>query len=126
GFQETGIDILMSIGGAREGVITATAIKCLGGEMQAKIIPQDDEDIKKCNLLGINDINKVLTIEDLVKGDNVYFSATGITECDLLKGVVFSEDNYATTYSVVMRSKTGTIRFVDAKHNLGKSSLLNN
>lgn len=124
GFEDTGIDILMGIGGAPEGVIAAAAIKCMGGEMQAVLVPHSQEEIDRCKKMGIGDVNKVLGIDDLVKSDDVFFAATAATECDLLKGIVFSKDEWATTHSIIMRSKTGTIRFIEAKHDLNKSKLV--
>ncbi|RDY26087.1 class II fructose-bisphosphatase [Romboutsia weinsteinii] len=125
-FEDTGIDMLMGIGGGPEGVITAAAIKCMGGDMQAQIYPLSDQERERCHEMGFSDedIQKVLTIEDLAKGDDLFFAATGITEGDLLKGVRLNGNNQATTQSVVMRAKTGTIRFVDAIHNLNKNELL--
>ncbi|RDY23583.1 class II fructose-bisphosphatase [Romboutsia maritimum] len=125
-FEETGIDMLMGIGGGPEGVITAAAIKCMGGDMQAQIYPLSDQEIKRCYEMGFSDtdLKKVLSIEDLAKGENLFFAATGITEGDLLKGVINIGNNKAKTQSVVMRAKTGTIRFVDAIHNLDKNDIL--
>lgn len=123
GFENTGIDLMMGTGGAPEGVISAAAIKCMGGDMQAKLVPQNEEEIKRCQAMGISDIEKVLFIDDLVKSEDVYFAATGITDCDLLKGVVYSKKSFANTHSVVMRAKTGTIRFIEAYHQLSKSNL---
>lgn len=124
GFENTGIDIMMGTGGAPEGVIAAAAIKCMGGEMQAKLEPHTEEERQRCISMGIEDVNKVLTIDDLVKSDDVYFAATALTDCDLLKGVVYSKNHTASTHSVVMRSKTGTVRFVEAIHHIDKTSLL--
>ena len=124
GFEGTGIDLMMGTGGAPEGVIAAAAIKCMGGDMQAQLVPHSEEEILRCKSMGIEDVNKILYINDLVKSDDVYFAATAITECDLLKGVVYSKNNWVTTNSVVMRSKTGTVRFVTANHSLTKSSLV--
>ena len=124
GFEDTGIDLMIGTGGAPEGVIAAVAIKCLGGEMQAILEPHTEEERERCRLMGIEDVEKVLTIDDLVKTDDVYFAATALTDSDLLKGVVFSKNEMATTHSVVMRAKTGTIRFVEAVHYLNKSSLI--
>ncbi|WP_125153816.1 class II fructose-bisphosphatase [Clostridium rectalis] len=124
GFENTGIDLMIGTGGAPEGVIAAAAIKCMGGDMQAQLIPQNQEEIERCKFMGIDDVNKVLYISDLVKSEDVYFAATAITDCDLLKGVVYSKNNWATTNSVVMRSKTGTIRFVTADHQLLRSNLI--
>lgn len=125
-FEETGIDMLMGIGGGPEGVITAVAIKCMGGDMQAQIYPLSDQERERCYEMGFSDdeLKKVLTIEDLAKGDNLFFAATGITEGDLLKGVMPRGNDKLETQSVVMRAKTGTIRFVDAIHNLDKNDIL--
>lgn len=124
GFENTGIDMFMGTGGAPEGVITAAAIKCMGGEMQAKLEPHTEEEKVRCAAMGISDVNKTLFIDDLAKSDDVYFAATGITDCDLLKGVVFSKNDWASTHTVVMRAKTGTIRFVEAHHDINRSSLI--
>ena len=125
-FEETGIDMLMGIGGGPEGVITAAAVKCMGGDMQGQIYPLSEQEINRCYEMGFSDedIKKVLSIDDLAKGDYLFFAATGITEGDLLRGVRHVSHNKATTQSVVMRSKTGTIRFVDATHNLDKNDIL--
>ena len=125
-FDDTGIDMLMGIGGGPEGVITAAAVKCMGGDMQAQIYPLSDQEINRCYEMGFSDedIEKVLTIDDLAKGDDLFFAATGITQGDLLKGVTPIGNNKAKTQSVVMRGKTGTIRFVDAIHNLDKNDIL--
>lgn len=125
-FEETGVDMLMGIGGGPEGVITAAAIKCMGGDMQAQIYPLSDEERERCHQMGYldSDIEKKLTIDDLAKGDDLFFAATGITEGNLLKGIVNIGGNKARTESVVMRGKTGTIRFVNAIHNLDKNEIL--
>ena len=125
-FEETGIDMLMGIGGGPEGVITAAAVKCMGGDMQGQIYPLSEQEIKRCHEMGFSDedIEKILSIDDLAKGEDLFFAATGITQGDLLKGVVTIGNNKATTQSVVMRGKTGTIRFVDAIHNLDKNDIL--
>lgn len=124
GFEDTGIDIFMGTGGAPEGVIAATAMKCMGGEMQAQLVPHNQNEIDRCHKMGIEDVNKIWTNDELVKSDNVFFAATAITECDLLKGIVFSKNETAKTHSIVMRSKTGTIRFTEAIHDLNKSKLV--
>ncbi|MFZ5968861.1 MAG: class II fructose-bisphosphatase [Bacillota bacterium] len=125
-FEHTGIDVFIGTGGAPEGVIAATAIKCLGGEMQGRLHPFSDEEVERCAHLGWGkeEIEKILTLDDLVKSDDVFFAATGITEGDLLKGVRYMENNRAMTHSVVMRSKTGTLRFVEAIHRLDKNEIL--
>ncbi|TCO78775.1 class II fructose-bisphosphatase [Marinisporobacter balticus] len=125
-FEDTGIDIFMGIGGAPEGVIAAAAIKCMGGEMQGKIIPLYEEDKARCEELGWTKEKraKLLTLDDLVSSDDVLFVATGVSDGELLKGVTYLENNRARTHSVVMRGSTGTIRFVDAIHKLDKNDIL--
>jgi fructose-1,6-bisphosphatase II len=114
-----GPDVLMGIGGAPEGVLAAAALKCLGGEMQARLAPETEEEVERCRKMGIEDCNKILTMDDLVKSDDVIFAATGITDGDFLKGVRYYGQQ-VHTYSVVMRAKTGTVRFIEAIHNLSK------
>ncbi|MBP2650776.1 MAG: glpX [Firmicutes bacterium] len=121
--EGTGIHMLLGIGGAPEGVLTAAAIKCLGGDMQAKLCPENDAEIARCKTMGIADINKVLTIDDLVQGDDVMFAATAITQSDLLRGVNYFGGG-ARTNSIVMRYKTGTVRFVDAIHTFERKPIL--
>lgn len=117
-FDDTGVDILFGIGGAPEGVLAAVALKCLGGEIQGKLLPQDSQEAERCEQMGI-DPNQVLTMEDMVKGEDAIFAATGVTDGELLKGVRY-HGNIATTQSLVMRAKTGTIRIVDGTHRLEK------
>ncbi len=126
GYEDTGIDILMGIGGAPEGVIAAAALKCMGGDFQGKLNPMSDEEMERCDQLGWNkdSINRILTLEDLAKGNEIFFAATGISDGDLLKGVIYYGNNWAKTHSVVMRAKTGTIRFIEAKHRLNKNKIL--
>lgn len=119
-FEEVGVDILMGIGGAPEGVIAAAALKCMGGEFQGKLHPMNDEETERCLKMGIEDVNKVLTMEDLAKGNEIFFAATGISDGELLRGVVFHENNVAKTHSMVTRSETGTIRFIETIHKLDK------
>ncbi len=119
-FEHSGVDILMGIGGAPEGVIAAAALKCMGGEFQGKLVPMNDEEAARCEKMGISDTNKVLLMEDLVKGDEIFFAATGISDGELLKGVVYHENNMAKTHSMVARAETGTVRFVEAIHKLDK------
>lgn len=118
-FDETGVDILFGIGGAPEGVIAAVALKCLGGEIQGKLMPSNDAEIERCKSMGITDMNKVFYMDDFCPGDDAIFAATGVTDGELLKGVQF-KGNIATTQSLVMRAKSGTIRFIDGKHSLKK------
>ena len=117
-FDFTGVDILFGSGGAPEGVLSAVALKCLGGEIQGKLLPQNDAELTRCIGMGL-DVNKVLLMEDLVKGDDAIFAATGITDGELLKGVQF-KGSIATTHSLVMRAKSGTVRFIEGQHSLKK------
>ncbi|MGM9968638.1 MULTISPECIES: class II fructose-bisphosphatase [unclassified Rummeliibacillus] len=121
-FDETGVDILFGTGGAPEGVIAAVALKCLGGEFQGKLVPSNDEEIERCHKMGI-EVNKVLKMDDLVKGDDAIFAATGVTDGELLKGVQF-KGSFCTTESVVMRAKSGTVRFIEGRHSLTKKPKL--
>jgi fructose-1,6-bisphosphatase II len=114
----TGLDVLMGIGGAPEAVIAACALKCLGGDMQCKLWPRNDEERTLIAERGI-DAGKVFGLDDLVSSDNVFFAATGITDGELLHGVNYTGAN-ATTDSLVMRSRTGTVRRVTATHSLAK------
>jgi len=121
-FDETGVDILFGLGGAPEGVIAAVGLKCLGGELQGKLVPSNDEERERCIKMGI-DVDKVLYMDDLVKGDDAIFAATGVTDGELLRGVQF-KGGYCETHSLVMRSKSGTIRFVEGRHSMEKKPLL--
>ncbi|HVL52535.1 MAG TPA: fructose-bisphosphatase class II, partial [Actinomycetota bacterium] len=109
----TGVDMILGIGGSPEGIISACAIKCLKGCMQAKLHPRNDQERQAAIEAGY-DLNQVLTTDDLVKGD-AFFAATGISDGDLLKGVRFRGPK-ATTQSIVMRSHSGTVRLVTADH----------
>lgn len=117
---DTGVDVLIGIGGAPEAVIAACAIKCIGGDMQCRLWPRNDEERRIAKEQNI-DLTRVLSVDDLVSSDNVFFSATGITDGELLKGVQFNEHG-ASTQTLVMRSKSGTIRRIDAQHRLAKLS----
>jgi fructose-1,6-bisphosphatase II len=117
-FDQTGVDILFGVGGAPEGVIAAVALKCLGGEIQGKLMPQNDAEIERCKGMGL-DLNKILRMEDLVRGDDAIFSATGVTDGELLRGVQF-KGSFGSTHSVVMRAKSGTVRFIEGRHSLKK------
>lgn len=120
GFAETGIDVLMGIGGAPEGVLAAAALKCLGGDMQARLKPENEQELQRCKSMGLQDPTGVLRLEDLVKGEEVFFAATGITEGDLLRGVRYQGNNVARTHSIALRCETGTVRFVEATHRLDR------
>ena len=121
GIEGSGVHVLMGIGGAPEGVLAAAALKCLGGDMQARLIPYTEEERKRCYEMGIMDLNKVMTIDDLVKGDDCIFSATAITNTPMMRGVQYFGGG-ARTNSVVMRYKSGTIRFIDTFHRFDKSA----
>jgi fructose-1,6-bisphosphatase II len=110
----TGVDLLLGI----EGIIAAAALRCMGGVMQARLWPRDDEERQKAIDAG-HDLDRVLLTEDLVQGDDIFFCATGVTDGDLLRGVRYYADSVQTE-SIVMRSKSGTIRLVDSLHQLGK------
>jgi fructose-1,6-bisphosphatase II len=117
-FEESGVDVLMGIGGAPEGVITAAAVICVGGDMQGRLKPRNDDEIARAKRMGITDINRVYTAEELAKGE-VMFAATGVTTGDFLRGVRFYAKG-CETHSIVMRSKSGTVRYVTATHQLDK------
>jgi fructose-1,6-bisphosphatase class II len=112
--EETGVDVLMGIGGATEGVISAAALRCLGGDIQGKLSFRNDEEKERAKNMGIEDFNKIYSINELASGD-VIFAATGVTSGEYLPGVVFFPGG-AKTNSVVMRSKTRTVRYIEAVH----------
>ncbi|HVK24877.1 MAG TPA: class II fructose-bisphosphatase [Actinokineospora sp.] len=114
----TGVDLLMGIGGTPEGIIAAAAMKCMGGAIQGKLWPKDAEERAKAIDAG-HDLDRILFTDDLVGGDNVFFCATGITDGDLLRGVHYRAGG-CTTQSIVMRSKSGTVRMIDGFHRLTK------
>ncbi|MFH0174688.1 class II fructose-bisphosphatase [Streptomyces cacaoi] len=116
--EGTGVDLLLGIGGTPEGIISACAVKCLGGTIQGKLWPKDAEERQRALDAG-HDLDRVLTTEDLVTGENVFFVATGITDGELLRGVRYRSET-ATTDSIVMRSKSGTVRRIDSEHRLSK------
>ena len=112
------IDLLMGIGGTPEGIITACALKCMGGEIQGKLWPHDEAEAERARAAG-HDLDRVLYTNDLVASENCYFAATGVTNGDMLDGVSYRA-NSATTRSVVMRSKSGTVRYLESIHQLSK------
>ena len=114
----TGIDVLLGIGGSPEAVIAACALKCVGGDMQCRLWPRNEEERHRVEEQHI-DVQRILTIDDLVAGDNVFFAATGITDGELLEGVQYISDG-ATTHTVVMRAKSGTVRNIHTTHRLSK------
>jgi fructose-1,6-bisphosphatase II len=115
---DTGVDMLIGIGGTPEGIIAAAALKCMGGAIQARLWPKDDEERQKAIDAG-HDLDRVLATDDLVRGDNVFFCATGVTDGDLVRGVRYRAGG-CTTQSIVMRSKSGTVRMIDGFHRLTK------
>jgi fructose-1,6-bisphosphatase II len=118
GWPGAGTDILFGIGGTPEGVLAAAALKCMGAEIQGRLYPRDESERTAAIEAGYN-LDQVLTTDDLVQGDNCFFAATGITDGELLQGVQYHEFG-ATTQSLVMRSKSGTLRKIDASHALKK------
>ena len=117
-WPDAGVDILLGIGGTPEGVTDAAALKCMGGEIQAMLWPQNDAERSAAMAAGY-DVDEVLTTDRLVQGDNAFFAATGVTDGELLRGVRFTKQG-ATTQSLVMRSRSGTVRLVEAHHRLDK------
>ncbi|MBV9916095.1 MAG: fructose-bisphosphatase class II, partial [Solirubrobacterales bacterium] len=113
------VDLLWGIGGTPEGVISAAAIKCIGGQLLGRLWPRDDEERQRALDAGY-DLSRVLTSEDLVAGEDVFFSATGVTDGDVLQGVRYQGDRGATTESLVMRARSGTVRRVSARHDRAK------
>ncbi|HEV2870455.1 MAG TPA: fructose-bisphosphatase class II, partial [Actinomycetota bacterium] len=118
--EGTGVDLLVGIGGTPEAVIAACALKCVDGAMFGRLWPRNDEERQAALDQGY-DLDKVLSIDDLVRGDNVFFAATGVTDGELLRGVRF-DSRGALTQSLSMRSKSGTSRQIDARHQLSKLS----
>jgi fructose-1,6-bisphosphatase II len=115
---DTGVDMLMGVGGSPEAVITAAALKCLGGDIQCKLWPRNDAEREAAEKEGLP-LDKVLSIDDLVKGDDVFFSLTGVTDGELVRGVRFLPQG-ARTETLAMRSRSGTIRRIQSEHNFSK------
>ncbi|MEI8260280.1 MAG: class II fructose-bisphosphatase [Actinomycetes bacterium] len=118
--EGTGVDLLAGIGGTPEGIIAACAMRCLGGSIQGRLWPRDDAERRRAMDAG-HDLGRVLTTADLVTGDNIFFCATGITDGELMEGVRYTPEG-PTTHSIVMRSKSGTIRDVRSEHRIEKLS----
>jgi fructose-1,6-bisphosphatase II len=116
--EGTGVDLMLGIGGTPEGIIAACALKCLGGTIQGKLAPRDDAERQRALDAG-HDLDRVLTTDDLVSSDDVFFAATGITDGELIEGVRY-RGPAATTQSLVMRSRSGTIRSIKSEHQLWK------
>lgn len=117
---EAGVDVMFGIGGTPEGVVAAAALKCMGGEIQGRLWPRNDAEREQAIAQGY-DVTRILTTNDLVQGDNCFFAATGVTDGELLNGVRYAP-GIVTTQSLVMRSRSGTVRLVDAQHRLDKIS----
>jgi fructose-1,6-bisphosphatase II len=113
-FPETGVDILMGTGGAPEGVISAAALRCVGGDMQGRLSFRNDRERERAAAMGVKDLERIMTADEMA-GGSVMFAATGVTNGDFLKGVRFTGDG-ARTHSVVMRSRTGTVRYIETVH----------
>lgn len=113
--EGSGVHMVVGTGGAPEGVLAAAALKCVGGDMQARLKPETEEEIRRCHEMGIADVNQVLTLNDLVRTDDVIFAGTAITRGNLLNPIQYFPGG-ARTHTIVMRSKTGTVRFLDTVH----------
>ena len=121
-FEDTGIDLLVGTGGAPEGVITAAAVKCMDGDFQGRLKFRNEEEKQRAKQMGVLDLDKIYTRDELA-GGSVMFVATGVTDGPFLKGVKTLSGNRALTHSVVMRSSSGTIRYVEAEHNFHKKPM---
>ena len=119
----TGVDLLVGVGGTPEGVLAACALRCLGGEMIGRLIGRDEAERRAVLDAGF-DLDQILTTQDLVSGDNVFFAATGVTDGALLRGVRF-ESHRIVTHSLSMRSRSGTIRLIEGRHDPERSFLVN-
>lgn len=117
--EGTGVDLLWGIGGTPEGVISAAAIKCIGGQMLGRLWPRDDDE-RRAAVDGGYDLDRVLEVDDLVGGNDAFFAASGVTDGDLLQGVRYHGAGYATTESLVMRSRSGTVRRISGRHDSAK------
>lgn len=121
--EGSGVHMVVGTGGAPEGVLAAAALKCAGGDMQARLKPGNEEEIRRCHEMGVKDVNQVLTLDDLVRTDDVIFAATAITRGNLLNPIQYFPGG-ARTHTIVMRSKTGTVRFLDTIHRDEKLTIL--
>jgi len=118
----TGIDMFMGIGGAPEGVLAAAALRCIGGQMQGRLIFRNEDEKARARRWGVTDFNRRYVMEELASGDDVMFAATGVTDGTMLRGVRRSGSR-AETHSIVMRSKTGTVRTISAEHNFERKAV---
>ena len=117
--EGSGIDIMLGRGGAPEGVLAAAALKCLGGELQGRLAPTDDAEKERMIAMG-HEEGRIYALNELVRSDDIIFAATGISGGDMLRGVQFGQGDMATTHSLVIRGRTGTVRYVEAMHRLSK------
>lgn len=123
-FPEAGVDMYIGSGGAPEGVLAAAALRCLGGELQGRLMPEDLLQEQRCLSMGLTDPRKLLTMEDMIGNGDVIFAATGVTPSDFLNGVRYLPNQRAETYSMVMRAQTKTIRFIHSIHDLAMKPYL--
>jgi fructose-1,6-bisphosphatase II len=123
---ESGIDLYVGSGGAPEGVLAAAALRCLDGELQGRLMPSNEEELERCRKMGIGDPLKLLSMEDMVGNQDVFFAATGITPGEFMGGVQYISNHRAETHSIVMRAKTKTVRFIRTIHYLPNKPLLGN
>ena len=119
---ETNVDVIVGVGGTPEGVLAACALKCLGGAFYGRLHPRDDDERRAAQEAGY-DVDKVLTLDDMVSSDNVFVAATGVTDGELMRGVVFGADR-ATTHSMSMRSLSGAVRMIETRHRISTSNLV--
>jgi len=122
GFPGSGIDMMIGIGGAPEGVLAAAALKAIGGEFQGRLYPMNDKEKDRATKMLGGDPFRLLTIDDIIKTDDVMFAATGVTDGELLSGVRFEGNNIAITKTIILRGSTGTVRFIEAEHRLDLKS----
>ena len=116
-FEHSGVDIMLGSGGAPEGVLAAVALKSLGGDFQGKLLPQTEEEKNRLKEMGVNDFNRILYMEDIVKGDDAYFVATGVTDGELLRGVQYKGD-MGITHSIVIHGKSKSIRYIEGQYHM--------
>lgn len=122
GIEGTGVHMYVGRGGAPEGVLGAVALKCLGGDMQARLVAENEEQVKRCIRMGITEVDKVFTLEDLVKGDDCSFTATAITNCNMLNGLRYFGGG-VRTHTISTSYKTGMVRFIDTIHSLDRKGI---
>ena len=116
-FEHSGVDMMLGSGGAPEGVLAAVALKSLGGDFQGKLLPQTEEEKIRLKKMGINDFNRTLFMEDIVKGDDAYFVATGVTDGELLRGVQYKGD-IGITHSIVIHGKSRSVRYIEGQYHM--------